>query len=117
MEKLSNKIWPNVAPKIEKKIDKLEGKLYIQNRQLNNVLADHRKEPVYKAKIENYKTNISKLTIWLNEWKHAKDALLAYTIKELEPFICSNDEILHFEQLENDKLYAGVVLFMMKVKT
>ena len=107
MKKLSNKIWPNVAPKIEKKIEKLEWKLYMQKKILSNTIRDSRKEPCYQAKIENYETNISKLQIELDEWKHAKDALLNFEIKQIEPFIPSNDEILHFEQLENDKLYAG----------
>ena len=106
--KLSTKIWPNVGTKIEKKIEKIEFKLYMQRKILDNTIRDSRKEPCYQAKIENYETNISKLQIELNEWQHAKDALLAYTINEVEPFIPTIEEISNFENLENDKLYSGI---------
>jgi len=107
MKKLSTKIWPNIALIIEMNIDLLSRKIEQKQMLINSVIKDKRKEPIYQAKIDNYQDSINRYAIELNEWRHAKDALLNFEIKQIEPFIPSNDEILHFEQLENDKLYAG----------
>jgi hypothetical protein len=107
MKKLSTKIWPTIAPIIEMNIDLLSRKIEQKQMLIDAVIEDKRKEPIYQAKIDNYQDTINKYNIELTEWNNSKDALLDYSIKELEPFICSNDEILQFENLENDKLYAG----------
>lgn len=96
---LNEKDWPNIKAFIEKNISELNKELFDQRcilKATEKVAKVFVFDESYKTKIRNYQQRISELGLKLDEFHNAKDALLNYQIRQLEPFLASEMEILEF---------------------
>lgn len=90
---LNEQQWPNIKAFIDKNISELNQELIDQRyilKTTQKVAETFKFDQSYKTKIANYETKIANISLKLDEFHNAKDALLNYTIGQLEPFIADN---------------------------